>query len=206
MLSGTGTGQEGIAMTEMMENVLAQFETLMDVVRRASNGDYVEEIAVTGDHPVGRMAGGLQTVFADIVATKQRLAEAERRLLATNRAIGVFELGSDGVVTAANQPAAALLARTPAGIEGQSFRSFFHPEQNDPPEIGVLWDCFSRGLSQSGEYSWLTKNGDSICVWVSMQPINGPGEPSKFLVHALQVRPADDGAAIEAKSTNYSAL
>ena len=89
-------------MAGMMENVLSQFETLQDVVRRATEGDYTEQIGVSGDHPVGRMAGGLEVVFADVIAAKDRLTVVEERLDEVDAGVAIIEINDDQSIVRVN--------------------------------------------------------------------------------------------------------
>ncbi|MEO1528055.1 MAG: methyl-accepting chemotaxis protein [Planctomycetota bacterium] len=164
---------------------MAQFETLKEVVRRASQGDYVEEIGVSGDHPFGKMASGLQTVFADVTALKDQLAAVQQRLTAIDQTVAVIAMSPEGVVLEANESALRLLGYSKDQVEGQNVRRWFAPDRSDET---VGWGVLASGPPFAGEFNWLDRSGEIIRVWASFQSMPGQ-ESDRRIIHAAKIEP-----------------
>ena len=73
-------------------------------------------------------------------------------------------------------------------IRGKHHRIFVDPEYAKSPEYAALWDGLRNGTYDAGEYERFGKNGESIWIQASYNPIlDADGRPMKVVKYATDI-------------------
>ena len=175
-------------MSTTSAKALAQVEELMTVVDRAIEGDFTEEITVTGDHAVGQLADGLRTVFSDISEAKAESADHKGQLDAIGKAQAVIEFELDGTIITANDNFLGALGYSLDEIQGCHHRMFVDEAYGATAEYKQFWVELGNGELKSGEYKRFRKDGSEIWIQASYNPIlDGEGKPYKVVKFASDI-------------------
>ncbi|MCC9601203.1 methyl-accepting chemotaxis protein [Stieleria sp. JC731] len=180
-----------------------QVEQLMSVIDRAIDGDYSEEITVTGDDAVGHLADGLRTVLADLAETKDQLADSQGQLDAIGRSQAVIEFELDGTVITANDNFLAALGYRLDEIEGKHHRIFVSDKYASSNEYREFWNDLSSGKFKSDEFERFRKDGSSVWIQATYNPVfDADGKPVKVVKFASDITKAKLEAADHAGQIN----
>lgn len=125
------------------------------------------------------------------VSRALRLSEARLRTIFTQAFVGIAELGSDGVIIAANTAMTELLGCREGELLGRRFYDLTHPE-----DLEVDLEQFSRLVEGAlGRYALekrlIRQNGEPLWVDCSLSAIGGAnGEDSRFvaLIRSVEKR------------------
>ncbi|OYP39225.1 hypothetical protein CGZ80_00345 [Rhodopirellula sp. MGV] len=168
----------------------------MSVVDRAVEGDYSEEITVTGDDAVGHLADGLRTVLADISATKSQLVDSQGQLDAINRSQATIEFKLDGTIITANDNFLNALGYRLDEVKGGHHRMFVDDKYASSPEYRQFWSDLANGKFQSSDFERFRKDGTSIWIQATYNPVfDAEGKPYKVVKFATDITEAKQKAA-----------
>ena len=151
--------------------MLSQVETLITAVNQAVEGDWEQEITVSGDDAVGHLADGLQTLLNDGAETKSRLHSSQGKLSAINSTQAVIEFTSSGEIVDANDNFCRAMGYSLNEIKGQHHRLFVDKEYASSSDYSRFWDDLRRGDAQDGTFTRFKKNGDEIVIRATYTPI-----------------------------------
>lgn len=167
---------------------LAQVEELMEAVNSAVDGDYSTEITVTGDHAVGHLADGLRTVFAGMSSVRELSADHEGQLAAINKTQAVIEFELDGTIITANDNFLNALGYSLDEIQGSHHRMFVDDAYGSSTEYRQFWAELAGGQFRAGSYERLRKDGSSIWIQASYNPIlDADGKAYKVVKYASDI-------------------
>ena len=125
-----------------------------------------------------RMVG----VNNDITNEKNRTAELVDTLTAINRVLATVEFTLDGTILTANDNFLQLMGYRLEEIQGQHHRLFCEPAYAASPEYQAFWAKLNRGEFDAGVYRRISKNGNSVWIESSYNPVfNAHGLPYKIV-------------------------
>ncbi|MFK7733217.1 MAG: PAS domain-containing protein [Pseudomonadales bacterium] len=110
---------------------------------------------------------------------------------AIHRVQCVIEFDMDGTIIWANENFLTALGYNLSEIVGQHHRIFCDPEYTNSPAYKEFWQGLASGSYASGEYMRLTKDGESIWINASYNPVlDEDGKPVKVVKFATDVTAA----------------
>ncbi|GJE67228.1 Biofilm dispersion protein BdlA [Methylorubrum aminovorans] len=115
-------------------------------------------------------------------------SEQDSILAAVDRAQGRIEFTMDGTITHSNANFLGLVGYTLDEVRGRSHAMFMPPEQRESPEYKDFWNALRRGEFQAREFRRIAKDGRSIWIQASYNPIlDRRGRPYKVVKFATDV-------------------
>ncbi len=101
------------------------------------------------------------------------LAQSEARFTAISRSMAVIEFAPDGRVKTANDNFLRLMGYNLADIQGEHHRMFCEPSYTSNAEYSNFWQMLNRGDFFSGRYLRLNKQGQTVWLEASYNPVFG---------------------------------
>lgn len=142
-------------------------------------------------NPIIDSAGNVTKVIkfaSDITEAKQANVDYEGKITAINRAQAVIEFDIDGSILNANENFLATLGYTADQLKGQHHRIFCHPEYAESVEYKQFWQKLGAGEFVSGQFERLARDGSSVWIEASYNPIIGTnGRPIKVVKFATDI-------------------
>ena len=115
-------------------------------------------------------------------------SEQDSILAAVDRAQGRIEFTMDGTITHANANFLGLVGYTLDEVRGRPHAMFMPPEQRESPEYKDFWNALRRGEFQAREFRRIAKDGRSIWIQASYNPIfDRRGRPYKVVKFATDI-------------------
>lgn len=140
------------------------------------------------------------------------LRELEAKVAALDKSQAVIEFSLDGTILTANNNFLATLGYQLGEIQGQHHRMFVTPEYANSAEYRTFWEKLNRGEYQAGEFSRVSKDGRSVWIQASYNPIyDKNGKPYKVVKYATDIteqklRNADFSGQISAISKSQAVI
>lgn len=142
-------------------------------------------------NPVYNGEGELYKVvkFAtDITTLVDKSAELDGKMTALDKSQAVVEFSLDGHVTAANANFLAVVGYTADELIGQHHRKLCDEAYTASADYAAFWERLRRGEFDSGRYRRRTRNGRTIWLQASYNPIyDGNGKLQKIVKFAADV-------------------
>ena len=133
----------------------------------------------------------------DITAEKNRTAEFVDTLTAIERVLATIEFALDGTVLTANRNFLQLMGYRLEEIQGQHHRLFCDSDYVASPEYESFWDKLNRGEFDAGVYRLLGKNGQTVWLQSSYNPIfDANGTPYKIVKFATDITKQKQAEAV----------
>jgi PAS domain S-box-containing protein len=124
--------------------------------------------------------GGLNA--ARLTADRARSAEYRSKLVAIDRSQLCVEFGLDGTILDANRNFLVSTGYMLDQIKGVHHRVFCPDEVKASVEYDAFWQNLNEGMFQQGEFRWLAKDGSSIWLQATYNPVlDGDDRPVKIL-------------------------
>lgn len=138
--------------------------------------------AIVGDD------GGFALIGLDVTERLARAHESQHQLESIGRSQAVIEFEPDGTILAANQNFQEALGYRSEEIVGQHHRLFVKPDEVDSAAYRSFWSKLAAGESFVGEFERVRKDGSSIWILASYNPIQGErGRIVKVVKFAVDV-------------------
>ena len=148
----------------------------------------------------------------DTAKLRETIRELEARNLAFDRSFAIIEFALDGTILEANEKFLALLGYDRADVIGQHHRIFVSPEDCRSEAYETLWRDLRRGLAAVAEFKRIRKDGSSIWIQGSYNPVlDERGTPYKIVkmasdVTAARIISADHAGQIAAISRSQATI
>ena len=124
----------------------------------------------------------------DITKQKQQVLDFEGQLFAISQSNALVEFNLEGEIIKANDIFLDLFQYQKSEVIHQHHRIFVTPEEKDSEAYHQFWANLKAGQFQKGEFERLNKNGESIWIRGSYNPILTPkGEPYKVIKVAQDI-------------------
>ena len=124
----------------------------------------------------------------DVTAAKLKSSEHQSTVDALKKAQAVIEFRMDGTVLTANDNFLRTLGYDLSEIQGKHHRTFCEPAYANSSEYASFWAKLNRGEYDSGEYRRVGKNGKTIWIQASYNPIlDLNGKPFKVIKFATDI-------------------
>ncbi len=131
-------------------------------------------------------------------ALEARLADLEGQVKAISKSQAVIEFDLNGNILTANDNFLATVGYTLDEIKGRHHRMFCDPTFTTTHEYLQFWQDLAAGRFQSGEYKRFGKNGKTVWIHATYNPIlDAQGRPVKV------VKFASDVTAAKMKNADY---
>ncbi|WP_419811804.1 methyl-accepting chemotaxis protein [Bacterioplanoides sp.] len=141
----------------------------------------------------------------DITAQKHKTSDYEGQLEAIGKAQAVIEFNLDGTIIHANENFLAVTGYRLDEVKGQHHRMFVGQEYANSIEYKNFWDQLAQGKYDSGEYQRFSKNGDSVWIQASYNPIfDQSGKPFKVVKYATDITEQKNQAVTNLKNSNIA--
>ena len=126
----------------------------------------------------------------DVTAAKMKSSEFESTLAAVSKAQAMIEFNMDGTIITANHNFLATLGYDLEEIKGRHHRMFCEGNYTSSKEYQDFWDKLGRGQYDAGEYKRVGKNGKTVWINASYNPIlDLNGKPYKVVKFASDITP-----------------
>ena len=110
---------------------------------------------------------------------------------AIHRSQAVIEFAPDGTVLEANENFLQTMGYSLAEVRGRHHRMFCEPELADGDEYAAFWATLARGEFESGVYKRLTKDGRTVWLRATYNPIlDENGKPVRVVKLATDITEA----------------
>ena len=123
-----------------------------------------------------------------IVSGMRRIADLRGQVMAINKVLAVIEFALDGTIITANENFLKTVGYSLAEIQGRHHRIFVAPAEAQSAAYQAFWVKLGRGDFDEGQYQRVTKDGRSIWLQASYNPIFGwNGKPFKVVKYATDI-------------------
>lgn len=124
----------------------------------------------------------------DITARAKAESDAKGQLAAIYRSMAVIEFSLDGKILNANDNFLSVIGYTLAEIQGKHHQIFVKPDYAKQSEYQQFWNRLANGEYFSDTFERVTKNGNSVWIEASYNPIfDQDGKPYKVVKYATDV-------------------
>lgn len=124
----------------------------------------------------------------DITEQKLRNADYQGQIQAIDKSQAVIHFELDGTIITANELFLEALGYRLEEVQGRHHRIFVDSEERESREYAEFWESLRRGEFRRGEYRRITKDGESVWIQASYNPVNGlDGKPYKVVKFATDV-------------------
>ena len=129
-------------------------------------------------------------IATNVTEQKLRNADFEGQIEAVGKAQAVIEFNMDGTIINANDNFLKTVQYSINDIKGKHHRIFCDQTYAASQDYKHFWDRLNRGEYFTGEFERFTKNGDSVWLQASYNPIfDLNGNPYKVVKYANDVTP-----------------
>jgi methyl-accepting chemotaxis protein len=108
---------------------------------------------------------------SDITAQKLKSIDHEGQIRAIRKSQAVIHFTPDGIILDANPNFLSAMGYELAEIQGQHHSMFVEPGERDSTAYRAFWDTLRRGEYQAAEYKRIGKNGRTVWIQASYNPI-----------------------------------
>ena len=182
--------------TEMYKTTIKDKKIWNHVVtNKAKNGElyYVDTYIKANFDSEGKLKG-FMSIRQDVTELKRKEIEIRNRMDAINKSNAVIEFDLDGKIMFAND----LFLKTmgyktikEGGLDeivGKHHSIFVDKEYSNSKEYSKFWKTLKKGMYVSGEFERQSKNGDTVWLQASYNPvIDFSGKPYKIMKIAQDI-------------------
>ncbi|GAB5407334.1 MAG: PAS domain S-box protein [Aureliella sp.] len=125
-------------------------------------------------NPVFDQGGRLSkfvSIQTNITEVKLQQIEFTTQLEAISKSSAIIEFRPDGTIVSANDCFLEAMGYTLKEIQGKHHRMFCEPSYVSSAEYRLLWEKLASGEFESGKFRRVAKNGDSVFLNASYNPI-----------------------------------
>lgn len=108
---------------------------------------------------------------SDVTDAKLRSADADGKVAAIDRSLGVIEFGVDGTILSANRNMLELIGYSAAEVVGEHHSMLCDPALAATDEYRTFWDRLAAGRYESGEFKRVAKGGRELWLQATYNPI-----------------------------------
>lgn len=124
----------------------------------------------------------------DITEEKRQAADFSSQLDAIDKSQAVIEFELDGTIICANQNFLNTVGYQLNEVTGRHHRMFVDQEYASSSEYNQFWNSLRNGEYQSGAFQRIAKNGDTVWIRASYNPIfDLNGKPYKVVKYASDI-------------------
>lgn len=124
----------------------------------------------------------------DVTEKRKIASDAKKQLTSINQSFAIIEFNLDSTILHANQNFLDAVGYTLEEIVGKKHRIFVTPDHAETEEYKNLWNNLRSGNFQRGEFQRIGKQGNTIWISASYNPIkNDAGEPYKVVKYLMDI-------------------
>ncbi len=117
----------------------------------------------------------------DVTAQKLQNADLQGQIAALHKALAVIEFSLDGTIIGANSNFLSVMGYAEDEIRGRHHALFVDPTEARSPDYRTFWEELGRGAFQAGRFRRIAKDGRSVWIQASYNPIlDMSGRPSRL--------------------------
>jgi len=125
---------------------------------------------------------------SDITEQKTKATDYEGQIEAISKSQGVIEFDMTGHITAVNDNFLSVVGYERHEVVGRHHSIFATPEYRNSIEYKAFWEKLNRGEYEAGEFERLNKDGESIWISATYNPIlDISGKPVKVVKYASDI-------------------
>jgi len=138
--------------------------------------------------------------------------DSQSQLEALHRSQAIIEFSLDGTIEHANDNFLQAVGYRLEEIQGKHHRIFCDPEYSESDEYSLFWDVLRKGEFKAGEFKRFDKNGNTIWIQASYNPIfDTEGNPTgvvKFAsdITARKIQAAKSQSQLDAISRSQAVI
>ena len=182
-------------------------EAVTDEFKRIANGG--KEVWIQASYnPIldenGKVCKCVKFAY-DITQQKLQYADFSGQIEAIGKSQAVIEFDMDGTIRYANDNFLATVGYSLKEIQGRHHSMFVKPEYSASAEYKHFWEKLNSGQYFSDEFERVGKNGTSVWIQASYNPIlNTNGVPFKVVKYATDITVQKKQAAENQRNANIS--
>ncbi|MBX9769288.1 MAG: PAS domain S-box protein, partial [Bdellovibrionales bacterium] len=124
----------------------------------------------------------------DITQQKMQHLDFAGKMAAISKVQAMIEFNMDGTIISANENFLKTLGYSMSEIAGKHHRMFCDPSYTDSHKYKSFWEKLNRGEFDSGEYQRFGRDGKSVWINASYNPIfDANGKPYKVVKFATDI-------------------
>lgn len=124
----------------------------------------------------------------DVTAQVIENARVRSQMTAINRAQAIIEFSPDGTILEANEIFLRLIGYSLAEIRGKKHQIFVPEAERHSKSYAEFWQKLRTGKFETAEYERITKNGQSVWIHATYNPIVNPeGEVVRVIKFASDI-------------------
>nr|WP_256824054.1 PAS domain-containing methyl-accepting chemotaxis protein [Pseudomonas kurunegalensis] len=198
----------------------ARSSEYQDFWRRLKSGQFesgtFERVAANGQpiwleasyNPVKDEHGNVVKVIKyalDVTLKVQQESEAQGKLQALDRAMGIIEFNLDGSIVDANQNFLSLVGYSLAELKGKHHRLFCKPALANSSEYQDFWRRLNQGEFFNGQFERVGKRGQTLWLEANYNPVyDASGRLNKVVKFASDVTAMVEKHAQDAQSASQA--
>ncbi|SHM24192.1 methyl-accepting chemotaxis protein [Roseibium suaedae] len=133
---------------------------------------------------------GVVKIASDITAAKRVSSDHAGQVAAINKSQAVIHFDLDGSILDANENFLSALGYDLEEVKGKHHKIFVTKDYANSAEYQAFWSQLRQGKFQSGEYERIGKDGGSVWIQATYNPIlDAAGRPFKVVKFATDVSP-----------------
>ncbi|MCB1646996.1 MAG: PAS domain-containing protein [Pseudomonadales bacterium] len=180
-------------------SVSTAMSSVQQVINRIANGEQVNDRVVASGGPFDKLllsllnlSGSLQVVEEQDGSTatisKDELLNYKGQLQAIDRAQAVIEFDLDGNILTANDNFLSTLGYSLQEVQGKHHRIFVSEDYASSDAYRDFWAKLNRGEFDAAEYPRQNKNGETVWIQASYNPIfDEQGKAFKVVKYATDI-------------------
>ncbi len=158
------------------------------VAESVAAGRLDNDIDASRRDEIGQVLAALKAMQNALKGAAEKAADHEGQIAAIRKAQSVVEFDLTGKVQAANDNFLNIVGYTLSEVMGKSHRLFVDSVCASSPEYRAFWERLSRGEHDIGQYQRIGRDGRTIWLQASYNPILGvDGKPYKVVEYATDV-------------------
>jgi methyl-accepting chemotaxis protein len=137
---------------------------------------------------MGEVAEGIELTSKASGTLQENTSDLKGKLAAINKSQAVIEFNLDGTVIYANENFLGVLGYELRDIQGKHHKIFCESSYTNSSEYKAFWEKLNRGEYDSGIYKRIGKEGNSVWINASYNPIlDLNGKPVKVVKFATNI-------------------
>jgi methyl-accepting chemotaxis protein len=183
------------------------------VAQAVASGDFTSSVGAASNNETGQLLEALGSMQGVLRENETEALNAKGQIVAIHKAQAVAELDMGGTFLSANENYLRMMGYSSDELIGRDYSLVVEPAQRARPEYRAFFEKLGRGEYESGRFQRLAREGRSVWLRASYNPILGPdGRAYKIVEYAnditaqVRMEEALDSAVKETQHTVQAAI
>jgi PAS domain S-box-containing protein len=176
----------GTALTwAIVRSITHPISEAVRVAQSVAAGDFTSAVEVNGTNETGQLLNALKSMQSVLRDNETEALNAKGQIAAINKVQAVVELNLDGTIRSANDNFLKAVGYEANALRGQHYDMLVDRSQRETVEHRQFWEQLRRGEYVSGRFRRITRDGKSLWLRSSFNPILGSdGRPYKIVEYS----------------------